>query len=222
VCEIAAAVYTSPWTGLRTVTVVGAQERDQARISRVLRPLAGRPVLSLDTKGLRKSLLSEPRLDAVRVARGLDGRLSISLTYRRPFVTVECGDRAYDADAKAVPFEPVSLRRVFDVRFVGPAQVALGRPMPALRDPIRVLLEVRKLSLAREAKVTVDRDGQMCLNLGGSAPIRLGIGDRIPAKLAALQTILSRDATLLTRAEYLDLKSPESPAWKRRVSAAGQ
>jgi hypothetical protein len=85
-----------------------------------------------------------------------------------------------------------------------------------LHVPLEILHFVRANDLARQATVTVDRSGEMCLNMPASAPVLFGSGENVSEKLATLRSILGRDPTLLTRAEYLDLKHPGAPALKMK------
>jgi hypothetical protein len=213
--ELGAAVSTSPWTGLRAATVDGAVPRDRGWIAATLAPLAGRPVMRLDTRGLQATILSEPRIEHVELTRGIDGRLAVRLGYRTPFARVRGRQWLADVDRTGVPFQRSADPQPFNIYLRGDTKVVLGKRLPELDAPLEVLLGVGERHLADSADVTVDPDGEICLNLGASAPVLLGAGERIPEKLDVLRSILDREPGLLDAAEYLNLKCPEAPAIRR-------
>ncbi|GMV35533.1 MAG: hypothetical protein AMXMBFR61_00410 [Fimbriimonadales bacterium] len=216
VAEVVAAPFTSPWTGLRTVVVVGADVGDRAWLASVLRPWAGTPALSLDRKSLERELLKEPRLKNVRIARGLDGRMTLHLTYRQPYARWQGPDWSVEIDADGVPFRRSAVLRPYRIVSMRPTPPPLGRRVDTLQVPLEILHFLRANDLARQATITVDRSGEICLNMPASAPVHFGSGENVSEKLATLRSILGRDPTLLARAEYLDLKHPGAPALKMK------
>ncbi len=214
--EVAAAPFTSPWTGLRTVTVVGAHPSDRVWLQSVLRPRAGTPALALDRGRLERELRREPRVKDVHIARGLDGRLTLRLEYRQPFARWHGPSWSVEVDGEGVPFRHSVVLRPFRVTSMRPQPPPLGRRAHSLEVPLQILHFVQTNRLARQATVTVDRSGEICLNMPASAPVRFGSGENVSQKLATLRSILGRDRTLLARAEYLDLKHPGAPALKMK------
>lgn len=214
--EIVAAPFTSPWTGLRTVTVVGAEVGDRMWLESVLRRRTGAPALSVDRESLARELLEEPRLKNVNIARGLDGRMTVRLEYRQPYARWQGPDWSVEIDADGVPFRRSAVLRPFRIVSMRPSPPPFGRRAHTLQVPLEILHFVRKNDLARQATVTVDRSGEICLNMPASAPVRFGSGENVSEKLATLRSILGRDPALLARAEYLDLKHPGAPAVKMK------
>lgn len=220
--ELAAVAYTSPWTGLRRAVVVNAEVRDREWIAAALRAHRGTPILSLDPEAIRCKLAKEPRIERAATTRGIDGRLTLRVRYREPFARLQTEDGMCDLDRDGLPFRRAEGACRYVVQLEGAAYPKLGMRLERLGDPMSVLKELDRRKLAERAILAVDRQGAMCLNIGTSAPVNLGAGDRVPDKLATLQTIVQRDSTLLARAKYVDVKCPEAPAiaWKQRDGAA--
>jgi len=218
--ELAVAVYTSPWTGLRTVRVVGAEERDKQWIERLVAPYRGKPVLEIGAAKLKQQLLHQPRVETAAISRGLDGRVTIRLAYRTPFARAIGDGWAVDIDTKGLPFRRAEGGSPYLIRLQGAEPVSLGKHSEVLTAPLAVLRQMNARGMPSKAMVTVDSHGAMCLNIDAPTPIYLGAGDRVPAKMAALHTILEREPRILGRAKYLDIKCPEAPAvaWKPRAT----
>ncbi len=216
--ELIAAAFTSPWTGLRSITINGSDNRDEGWLRDAFRPMRGQPVLAINGARIQHLLNKEPRIRTAEVRRGIDGRLTVRLAYRRQYARASGPGWTADIDELGIPFQRSeggeSARRI---EFAGPVQWPFGSEPEEVKPAMAVFRELDRRRMGSRAKITVDSTGEMCLNIPTLSPVRLGGGDRVGAKIKTLQTILQRDPTLLDKAEYLDLKCPEAPAvrWNR-------
>jgi len=109
----------------------------------------------------------------------------------------------------------------FILQVLSPLQVQLGRPLvdANIRVGCEAITIIENEKFASQVHVVVDLEGNICLNIGSGALVRLGDRDQLSTKIANLKEMLRRSPSLCNDAEYIDLSEPKAPVWKPKSSA---
>ncbi len=219
--EVAAAVLTTPRLSLRRVYVRGARLLDESQVRSRAGLFPGQNVLLLDVRGAEARVRALPEVKGCSVYRKLPNAVVVDVTERQPVATLITGDGRYLVDREGVAYRKIegSLPNRPKLKVASIKSLTLGKPTNGGLIPtgLRCLKQVS--SVAPQALVSVDPYGLLCLNMG-DLQVRLGSSERLAGKLSLLRGLLEAKPELRYAAEYLDLSSPESPAWKPRPQAA--
>jgi cell division septal protein FtsQ len=241
--EVLAAGFTSPLLVPRLVVAQHVRREDVPRAIDILKPTPYGPLLQCHRRRLQAQFQKDPRIERADVAFRLPMTLRVSLSYRQPFIAVTDGVSAYLVDRQLVPYLQVKcmpaaaglgatalpqpakylpeVKNLPVLQAPAPLQVQLGKPLtdPNLRVGCEAITLIENEKLASQVQAVVDPEGNICLNIGGGAQVRLGSRDRLPTKIATLKEMLRRLPSLCDGAEYVDLTEPNAPVRKPKSGA---
>lgn len=86
---------------------------------------------------------------------------------------------------------------------------------------IKCALEVLRLARQDEiklAKISVDPQSRICLNMGSDFRVFLGYPDEIARKMSKLRNALVRKPSMVRDGTYIDLSCPTAPAWRPKTA----
>lgn len=222
VVELIAALFTSPHFGIRRVEICGARMLSAGDVVSISGLRAGQNILTLRKSLIENRIRILPMVQDVRVHRKMPKTVRIVIHERTPYAVVSAGSAGMVIDRSLVPFKsagPSDFRR-FPVIEVPPTSVLrLGEKT----DSPHVTAGVECLRLSTkyfpEAKrVSVDAYLNVCLNMEAFR-IRLGQPTRLREKLAVARDLVDARPVIVEAGEYLDVSSPNCPAWKPRYEA---
>lgn len=217
--EVLAALWRSPALCIRDVYVEGIALTSPQQIVQGALIADGRSWLFFMPARVAERIQQLPTVADVVVARSLPGRVTIRVFERQPVALLATPEGSYWLDAQGVAFwkteranglpvirletrVPVVLGRVVGNRSVQAGLEILVRYLPEYPLPI--------------AQITVDREGNLCLNMkDGHPPVRIGDSTSLSEKMMRTAQLWMYPE-IVKQAEYLDVSCVEKPVWKRR------
>lgn len=222
---VAAGAYcalTSPKLRVERVRVVGVRLLDPAVIGAAARPALGQNILALSKTRIARRVLRRPEVESVRIGRILPRTLVVRVQEREPYLTLVSGGAFWLVDRSGLPFHQVAQapRSVPIVELPPEADVAAGRPVhhPGLAAAMRCIEDCRSWN-SRVGKISVDRAGNLCLNIGGEFYVKLGQPVGIPEKLATVSKILAARPEIGQKLLYIDVSCSERAVIKPKPGA---
>jgi cell division protein FtsQ len=224
--ELTIAAFTSPALEIKQVRVEGAGHLPEQEMALVMRAVT----LSSQTNWIlapvgemEKRLRALPWVRQVEVKRGLSNTVEALIVTREPAVIAQAGKSRFEVDGDAVPIRaerPEMVGRIPVVDLEGAPTLRTGVPVngSALKAAIHIYGSVRHDARVRMAKIVVDQSGNLCLNMLDGVPIQFGQDDEIPAKLASLRRIYTREPDIARRLAAINLSCPSWPACTPRVA----
>ena len=175
---------------------------------------------------LTRRLAADPVIDHAERTVRLPDTLILTVTERQPYAVLASGGQCWLLDRKGVPYRqldaPLPGLPIIDAAPAAlPAEVVLGRPIPAvwLPDAYRLLALTGGDPSWQGAKIAVDQNLNLCLNNRGKPQVRLGQADSLPWKMTLAEAALSAyGGALSQRAAYIDVSCPQQPVWRPRAA----
>jgi hypothetical protein len=210
ILNVAAGLAFSPVTGASLVRVVGAEEFDKQRLSRLLGALRDVPCVRVNGYAVESAVLDLPEAKSAVLSRNVFRRAVLEVTYRTPAA------RIFGRPGVALSSEGVVYR----------SQKPLNN-YPLLKAPARIQApglafcagltgkslayvceKVRQMDQMQGATVEVDSKGSVYLHNGFGTRVVLGPSERMDEKLGKLAEILRERPEILRQAKELNLISP--------------
>lgn len=217
--EVLVALWRSPALCIRDVYVEGIALTSPQQIVQGAHIADGRSWLFFIPSRVAQRLQQLPTVADVVVARSLPGRVTIRVFERQPVALLATPAGSYWLDAQGVAFwrteraNGLPVIRLDTSVPVVPGRIVRNRSVQAgLEILIRYLPEY-PLPIAQ---ITVDREGNLCLNMkDGHPPVRIGDSTSLSEKMMRTAQLWMHPE-IVKQAEYLDVSCVEKPVWKRR------
>lgn len=180
--------------------------------------------VALGPSQIARRLQQLPTVDEALVSRGMPGEVRIRVFERRPVALLCTDNGSYWVDARGVPFRATKQADgLYVISVEGPLRVVLGQAMR--NESVQAALEILLVHLPKYplpvAQITVDREGNLCLNMRDGLPgVRMGNSAALPQKLQCAVQMWIRPE-IARRAEYFDVSCVEKPVWKPRQEGKG-
>lgn len=221
-----AALAWAPGLHVTKVRVLGTQTLTPQQVFAEAQVPNRTNVLWMLRQPLTKRLAADPVIDHAERTVRLPDTLILTVTERQPYAVLTANAQCWLLDRKGVPYRqldaPLPGLPVIDAAPAAlPAEVTLGRPLPAvwLPDAYRLLALTGGDPSWRGAKIAVDQNLNLCLNNRGKPQVRLGQADSLPWKMALAHAALSAyGGALSQRAAYIDVSCPQQPVWRPRAA----
>jgi len=217
-------LFTSPALEIKEERVVGAKIVKPAEVMRSLVMASGSNILLLKKKPIVESILRNPVVKEARLYRKFPSTVIARIVERAPAMSLDTGKGFFAVDASGIPYRTIpSPIPGLPVIVLEPESNLMPKP-PVLGkrltfrnfDGIVETLKVaRREGLPGVGKISVDQNGDLCLNVRGKYEVKLGQPD---ALLAKIRTVIEteRKAGGQGAVEYIDVSCPEAPAYKPR------
>jgi hypothetical protein len=113
------------------------------------------------------------------------------------------------------PISGIPLIELSDFQALQPGKIASSEQVRGALEIVRSAKE-KKLSVG---KISIDHDGDICLNMVSGFYVKLGQPDDIARKMSLLRSALEYRPSIAREAIYIDLSCPSAPVWKPKVVA---
>jgi cell division septal protein FtsQ len=204
------------------VTIRGVHLADQGAIEKIGKRALGCNIILLRKSPMIRDIAALPEVGKVTVGRRLPRNVWINVYERKPDAVLTDGGgyclirsdglmfHKTDAPLNGVPLIEVEMCDLLE-----PGNTACK---PHVQYALRVMDRARKKGL-KTAKISVDRRGDMCLNMGSDFYVKFGQPDDIAQKMLLLRSAVRYKPSLVKEALYIDLSCPSAPVWKPRIVA---
>lgn len=218
--ELAAASLTSPLLGINRIQVRNTESLLPTEITatnRIAALPAGSNLLRAPLGQMEQSLRALPWIQSAKIVRLFPHGLRVQVTPRQPAVIAQIGAQRFELDANAVPIRLartemadslplIVMDRVFQPRFGAAIQDE------AVQAAIKVYRDARQQTMLHIAKIEVDQNGNICLNMKDTVQIQIGQTDDLEGKMNSLQHIYEQDPNVARRMAAINLSCPNQPA----------
>jgi cell division septal protein FtsQ len=222
--ELLAVVLTSSHFAVRQVRLygeAGLPETEREAVVRAVTLPNTTNFLRVSSGQIEERLRAIPSLRSAVVARRLPNGIEARVQMRVPILIAQIGSQRYEIDTDGVV-----------IRIARPERaqlplVTLGRERPvemgtALNDAVlrEVLLVLQNNGMdiwQRVAKIEVDQNDILCLNMRDGIKVELGDVGELPKKIALVQRIYHREPNVAQRLVAINLSCPDWPACKLRA-----
>ncbi len=212
----------SPFFVVRQVEVRGLRFADRASVKQIAGACLGQNIFALRKGRVASRIRRLQEVADVRIGRRLPGSVWVRVIERSPAAAllVDGGCVVLQGDGLAFHLLKNAPKKipVIDVKDCG--SVLVGSK--CCRDDVRHALEVVRLCRERSldvAKISVDRAGDMCLNMGSGLEVKLGEPAELREKISKLQEALLCKPSLARDAAYINLSCPSACAVKMKERA---
>lgn len=211
-------IMTSPRFAVTDVQVVGADHRPPDAIAAESGIAVGTNVFALDLDGARASILADPWIAEVSLARRLPGTILVQVVERKAAALLAMGD-TFLATAEGEPFkkleagDPVELPLVTGLKADGFSTDRDGA-MRTVRRAIDLAAEYDRGPLARKApleEVHVEADGAFTIVVGHSATQLVLGGPPFRRKLEQAARVVAELEKRGAKAETIMLDNDSRP-----------
>ena len=223
--ECATGAMTTPWLFVRSVSVRGAgslpdQEAEKALAHARIPERTG--ILRAPVRGLEQNLSTLPFLAHARVSRSWPDGLTVHLTPREPFAVLLAAGRHWEVDRGGTVIRrgrPTPRLPLIQIPAGSAATPGHRVADEAFADALKIARKLPRMNLPHAAKIVVDPQAHICLNMSGEVLIRLGRAEELDEKLALLEKIYRDRPDVASEISTIDLTAPEHPACVRRSDA---
>lgn len=224
VVEVGIALWRSPALSIKDVYVEGVVLTAPEQVVQVARIDEGCSWIALAPSKIEQRLRRLPTVAEAVVSRGLWGRVHIRIFERQPVALLCTPAGSYWVDARGVPFWKTKQAGGLPVvRVDAPLQVVLGKIVHnrSVRSALEILTRYLPEYPLPIAQITVDREGNLCLNMrDGLPPVRIGDGTALSEKMMRTAELWTH-SQIVQQAEYLDVSCVDRPVWKPRHRGKG-
>jgi len=217
-------VCTTPDLAIRAIRIDGNHIASDDEIRRLARSALGKNILLVNTREIQRAVLRRPEVARVRVRRMLPNTLILKVTERKAWATITAGGGFYEMDSTRLIFRRVRSpdARVPLISLSLPVRLKVGqRPREADVAAAVECLAYCERTGWRACKLSVDRERNVCLNMGDGYYIKLGQAERVGMKLAKARMAIRARPELAREILYIDVSCPSRPAYKPKPSARG-
>jgi cell division protein FtsQ len=225
--EMAAAALTSPLLGINHIQVRNMERllpAEAATTTRATAVPAGTNLLRAPLEQIERQMRALPWVQSVKVSRQFPHGLRVQFTQRNPAVIAQIGARRYEVSSNCIPIRParagqagslplIVMKRAFEPRF------GIAIPDEALQAAINIYYDANHQQIVHIAKIEVDQNGNICLNMKDGIQIQIGQTDDLATKLKYVQRIYEQDPEVSQRMVAINLSYPNLPACTPRNPA---
>ncbi len=212
----------TPNLAVKKVKVKGVNLCDRQIIDKYATSMEGKNILSLSKAKVCSAILGVSEVKKVKIGRSLPDKMWVQIIERKPTAVVSdghsfCmiqGDGLFfhrtTGPAKNIPLIEISKDEVLKP----------GRKTSSSK--VESALEVVKLARSKKlkiSKISIDHDGDMCLNMVSGFYVKLGQPDNIARKMSLLRSAIVYRPSIEGEAQYIDLSCPSAPVWKPKADA---
>jgi hypothetical protein len=218
-------LFTCPQLKITSVKVRGTNLINSAALAKDVEFAVGRNILIISRRQIASRIAKWPEVKDVTIGRVLPRTLVVRVQERRPYMALTNGSSFWLADETGLPFHQVNRipKSVPLATFPPEIRVRLGHRITHsdFSDVMRCIQAARAIGCPVH-KISVDRTGNLCLNMGSEFYVKLGQPVEIREKLETVSKILTARPDIGEKALYIDVSCNERPVWKPKLGPVDQ
>ncbi|MER3474489.1 MAG: hypothetical protein C4335_10765 [Armatimonadota bacterium] len=222
--EVGVSLAYSPALRIKEVSVEGIALTAPEQVVQAVRIADGSSWVMLAPSRIAHRLQLLPTVAEAVVSRGLPGKVHIRVFERQPVALLSTPSGSYWVDARGVAFWRTKQAEELPViQVIAPLRVLLGQVVAnrSVQSALEILTRYLPEYPLPIAQITVDREGNLCLNMrDGLPPVRIGDGTALSAKMMRTAEMWTQ-SQIIQQAEYLDVSCVDRPVWKPRDRSKG-
>jgi len=206
----------TPGLDIDEIQIRGVHLADRAAVEKAGKRALAKNIILLRKSPIVKEIAGLSEVEKVTIDRRFPRKVWINVYERKPYAILTdsrefCmiqrdGLMFHRTDG---PLDSIPLIKVETCDSIQPGKIACR---PHVTHALTVLNCARKNGL-KTAKISVDRRGDMCLNMGSDFYVKLGQPDDIAKKMSLLHSALTCKPSLAKDASYIDLSCPSAAVW---------
>ena len=216
---LAAAICSSPLLSVHRIKVRGADSlspEERMAVSKAISIVPGTNVLLVPTGKIEKALAKLSYVKGSRVRRASANSLEATLEVREPFLLVRKGNDIFESDSEGVPIRQIKPKKLFTLPVVQLNPIYTVTPGvlmsdDAIQSAIQILKNAHYRQLAGIAKIDIDQNGNLCLNMADGIVFFLGQAKNIQAKMEKVRLIYLKSPHIARRMLSINLSCLENP-----------
>lgn len=214
--------FRTPNLDVKNVNIQGVGMCDKQLVKKYADSMYGKNILSVRKSSVCSAIMVLNEVESVKIGRDFPDKMWVQVTERKPDAVVTDGTKRMLMQDDGLMFHrvdrPVSgipLIKISDFQVLQPGKIANSDQVCCALDIVKIA-KVKKLKVD---KISIDHDGDICLNMVSGFYVKLGQPDDISRKMSLLQSALEYRPSLAREAIYIDLSCPSAPVWKPKVVA---
>lgn len=216
-------VLTTPSLDVKSVDIKGVRLADSEAVRRAASRAVGRNIILIRTGPILHEISRLSEIRQVKMGRRFPDRMWIRVWERRPDAVLAMARGFYLAQRDGFVFHKVDSppRGVPIIRLAVRERLVPGGTVRSASA--RCALDVLQIARTKAIKldqISVDPEGDICLNMGSNFCVKLGGPEEIAWKMSLLQKMLAHRPSIVREGGYINLVCPSNPAWKPKPSAS--
>lgn len=213
-------ILTTPSLDVKSVDIKGVQLADSEAVRRAASRAVGHNIILVRTGPILQDICRLSEIRQVKMGRRFPDRMWIRVWERRPDAVLATAQGFYLVQRDGFVFHKVNSppRGVPIIRLAGREGFAPGKTVRSASA--RCALDVLRIARAKAIKlgqISVDPEGDICLNMGSDFCVKLGEPEEIAWKMSLLQKMLAQRPSIVREGGYINLVCPSNPAWKPKA-----
>lgn len=212
---------TTPRLNVAKVDIKGVHLANKTAIEKAASRSIGENIILARTAPAIGDVIRLSEIKSVKMGRKFPNRLWLRVWERKPEAALVYNGAFYLVENDGFIFHRLNVQPagIPLIHVTGRERLKCGQT--ACSRGVKCAIEV--LELARRddiklAKISVDPQSRICLNMGSDFRVFLGYPDDIARKMSKLRNALDRKPSMVRDGTYIDLSCPTAPAWRPKTS----
>lgn len=212
---------TTPQLNVAKIDIKGVRLADESAIEDAAARAVGENIILVRTDSTIEDVRGLSQVKTVKMGRRFPNTLWLRVWERQPAAALVDGKAFYLVESDGFVFHkmdtPPAGVPLIHVTGTGCLKCGKTADSQGIRCAMEVLQFARRDQI-RLAKISVDPQGRICLNMGSDFRVFLGYPDEIARKMSKLRSALARKPSMVRDGTYIDLSCPAAPAWRPRTA----
>ena len=212
---------TSPRMNVTSVEIKGLELTNPGVAEKLASKAVGRNIILLRKKTILSRFAQISEVKTVKMGRKYPNKLWLHITERQPCAVIASGGCCYLIQRDGFVFHKtgVAPNDIVLIKIANAVQPAPGKcaESPTIKTALHIVALARKYDTELH-KITIDRTGDICLNMSSDFCVKLGQPDDIALKMSLLRHALLERPSIVREGAYIDLSCPSAPVWKPKAA----
>lgn len=213
----------TPSLVIKEVKISGVRLADRKIVEKTAKSALGQNILMLKKSPVISKINTLREVSEVKMGRTFPNKVWIRVWERKPAAVLTDNSKFFLVQDNGFMYHQVNGPQkgvpTLSVAGCGVIKAGLRSGSEDVKSGLEALRYAHR-SKIRIVKISVDPDGDMCLNMGSGFYVNLGQSDDIAKKMSLLRSALACKPSLVREAAYIDISCPSAPVWKPRRAAS--
>lgn len=214
--------FKTPNLDVKSVSVKGVSLCDKQLVEKYAGSMDGKNILCVRKGPVRSAIMTLNEVESVKIGREFPDRMWVHVTERKPDAVISDGRSNFLIQCNGLVFHKTNslvngIPRI-DISGSQPLQTGDIASSEQVRGALEIVKSAKEKKL-RVGKISIDHDGDICLNMVSGFYVKLGQPDDIARKMSLLRRALEYRPSIAREAIYIDLSCPSAPVWKPKIVA---